>query len=113
MKLTHTIGRVLKSVEGRAGRRATFGTGVAVPFVARLPGSGSRAPTSVSHGGCDHRVVAVLNVPQGVPGLNRVLGCLVVPAPTASLMEGGRRMRNMAMEKICVWRNSRRQAGVV
>ncbi len=37
VKLTHTIARVVKRVEVRAGRRATFGTGIAPPFVTLLP----------------------------------------------------------------------------
>ncbi len=41
VELPHAIARVLKSVEGRAGRWATFGTGAPVPFVARLPASES------------------------------------------------------------------------
>jgi hypothetical protein len=43
VKLAHAIGRVLKGMESRSGRRATFRMGIAV-----LPASGSRAPTSVS-----------------------------------------------------------------
>ena len=78
VEFAHAIGRVLESVKSRAGRRATFGTGVAVPFVGRLPISGSRATTSVSRGGRDRRVVAASSIPQGVRGSNRVCGCLVV-----------------------------------
>ncbi len=37
VKLTHFIARVVKRKEVRAGRRATFGTGVAAPFVTLLP----------------------------------------------------------------------------
>jgi hypothetical protein len=78
VKLAHAIGRVLKSVESRAGRQATFETSVAVLFFARLPASGSGAPTSVSRGGRNRRVVAASSIPQGVRGLNRVHGCFVV-----------------------------------
>ncbi len=78
MKLAHAIGRVLESVKSRAGKWATFGMGVAVPFVGRLPASGSRAPTSVSRGGCDRRVAAASSILQGVRGSNRVRGSLVV-----------------------------------
>ncbi len=78
VKLAHAIGRVLESVKIRAGRWATFGTSVAVPFVGRFPASGSRAPTSVSRGGRDRRVVAASSIPQVVRGSNRVRGCLVV-----------------------------------
>jgi hypothetical protein len=65
-------------MESRAGRQATFGTSVAVLFVARLPASGSGAPTSVSRGSHNRRVVAALSVPQGVRGSNRVRSCFVV-----------------------------------
>jgi hypothetical protein len=107
MKLAHAIGRILKSVKGRAGRWVTFGMGVAVPFVARLPASGSRAPTSVSRGGRDHKVVAASSVPQGVCGLNRIYGCLVVPC-TNCFSHGVRQANEKhGHEKICVWRNSR------
>jgi hypothetical protein len=54
VKLALAIGRVLESVKSRAGRRAFFGTGIAVPFVGHLPASGSRAPTSVSRGRLEH-----------------------------------------------------------
>ncbi len=40
VKLAHAIGRVLESMKSRAGRLATFGTGVAVPFVFPLVGAG-------------------------------------------------------------------------
>ncbi len=36
MKFTHAIARVVKRIEVRAGRRATFGTGIATPFVTLL-----------------------------------------------------------------------------
>jgi hypothetical protein len=109
VKLAHAIGRVLKSMEGRAGRWATFGTGVAVPFVARLPASGSGAPTSVSRGSRDHRVVAASSVPQGIRGSNRVHGCLVVSC-AYRFSHGGRQANEKhGHKKICVFRNSRRQ----
>ncbi len=88
VKLAHAIGRVLKRVEIRAGGWATFGTGVAIPFVAPPSTSGSRAPTSVSHRGRDPRVVAASSVPQGVRGSNRVRDCLVVSC-SYSFSHGG------------------------
>ncbi len=91
VKLAHAIGRVPKSVESRAGRQATFGTGIAIPFVAHLPASGSRAPTSVRCGGRDNRVGAASSVPQGVCGPNRVRGCLVVSC-AYRFCHGGRQM---------------------
>jgi hypothetical protein len=74
VKLAHAIGRVLESMKSRAGKWATFGTGVAVPFVGRLPASGSRAPTSVSRGGRDCRVAAASSILQGVHG-SLVVSC--------------------------------------
>ncbi len=41
VNLAHTIAQVLKRKEVGAGRRATFGMGVAVPFVVLLPTSRS------------------------------------------------------------------------
>jgi hypothetical protein len=105
VKFSHAIGRVLKSVESRAGRWATFGMGIAVPFVACLPASGSRAPTSASCGGRNHRVVAASRVPQGVHGLNHVRGCLVVSCAYC-FSHGGRQTNDKhGHEEICVWRN--------
>ncbi len=101
VELAHAIGRVLKSVEGKAGRWVTF--------VACLPASGSRAPTSVSRGGRDHRVVATSSDPQGVHGSNRVRGCLVVSCTYRFSHEGRQANEKHGHEKICVWRNSRRQ----
>ncbi len=49
---------------GRKG--ATFRSGVTTLFVASLPAVGSRAPTMLSWGGCDCRVVATSSIPQGV-----------------------------------------------
>ncbi len=66
MKLTHAIARVLKGIEIRAGRGATFGVGVTAPFVASLPVVRSRAPTSLSRGRRDRRVGATSSIPQGI-----------------------------------------------
>ncbi len=63
VKFTDAIVRVLKRMKIGAGRGATFGAGVAAPFVASLPIVGSRAPTTLSRGGCDCRVVAVSSIP--------------------------------------------------
>ncbi len=109
MKLAHTISRVLKRVERRAGRWPTFGTGVAVPFVAHLPASGSRAPTSVSRGGRDHKVVAASSIPQGICSSNRVRGCLVVSCAYPCSYGRWQVNKKHGQKQICVWRNSRRQ----
>jgi hypothetical protein len=63
VKFTDAIARVLKRIEIGAGRGATFGAGVAAPFVGSLPAVGSRAPTTLSRGGCDCRVVAASSIP--------------------------------------------------
>jgi hypothetical protein len=97
VKLAHAIGRVLESLKSRAGRRATFGTGVAVPFVFPLVGAGLLLL----------RVVAAATVGSWPPrayhkaSAARTVSAAVLwfPAPTASLMDGGRRMRKMAMKR--------------
>ncbi len=97
VKFLHAIARIVKGIEIGLGRGVAFGTGIAVPFAASLLASGSRAPISLSRGGCDRRVVAALSVPQDFRSLHHGRGCLVwSPALTASLMDGGRRMRKIA-----------------
>jgi hypothetical protein len=61
-----------------AGGGATFGAGVAAPFVASPPAVGSRALTLLSRGGHDRRVVATLSIPQGIRGFYYGRGCRVV-----------------------------------
>ncbi len=63
VKFTDAIARVLKQIKIGAGRGATFGAGVAASFVTSLPAVGSRAPTTLSRGGCDCRVVAAPSIP--------------------------------------------------
>ncbi len=95
VKFTHTIARVVKRIEIRAGRRVTFRTGVAAPFFTLLPIGWSWAPTSLCHGGhtvgswpprASHRASTAFTTAAAV---------LWLPAPTASLMEGGRRIKNI------------------
>ncbi len=78
VKLAHAIARVLKGKEVRAGRRTTFGMGVAIPFVVLLPACRRRAPTALSCGGCNRGVVAASSIPQGIRGSNHGHSCLVV-----------------------------------
>ncbi len=78
VKLSHAIARVLKGEEVRAGRRTTFGTGIAVPIFVCLPASRSRASTALGCGGCDRGVVAASSIPQGIRGTNHRHSCLVV-----------------------------------
>ncbi len=73
VKFTDAIAGVLERMEIRAGRGTTFGAGVAAPFVASLPAVGSRAPTTLSRGGCDCGVVAALSIPEGICSLHH--GC--------------------------------------
>jgi hypothetical protein len=63
VKFTDASAMVLKLIKIGAGRGATFGTGVAAPFVASLPAVRSRAPTTLSRGGCNCRVVAASSIP--------------------------------------------------
>jgi hypothetical protein len=60
------------------GRGATFGAAVTAPFVASRPAVGSRAPTLLSRGGQDRRVMATSRIPQGIHGLHHGRGCHVV-----------------------------------
>ncbi len=66
VKFTDAIAKVLERMEIGAGRGATFGAGIAAPFVGSLPVVGSRAPTTLSRGGCDCGVVAASSIPEGV-----------------------------------------------
>jgi hypothetical protein len=78
VKFTNAIARVLKRVKVRVERGVTYGAGVAALFVALLPIIRSRAPTALSCGGCDHRVVAALSIPLGFRSLHHGCRCLVV-----------------------------------
>jgi hypothetical protein len=61
VKFAHAIARYLKGMKIWAG--ATFGAGVTAPFVASPPIVGSRAPTLLSCGGRDRRIVAASSIP--------------------------------------------------
>ncbi len=78
VKFADAIARVLEGIEIWAGGGATFGAGVAAPFVASPPAVRSRAPTSLSRGGRDRRIVAASSIPQGICGLHHGRGCRVV-----------------------------------
>ncbi len=82
VKFKHTIARVLKRIEFRAGRRVTFRTGVAAPFVTLLPVGWSWAPTSLCRGGhtmgswpprASHRASALSQQPRPSCGCLRQL----------------------------------------
>ncbi len=78
VKFTNAIARVLKRVKVRVERGVTYGAGIAALFVASLPIIRSRAPTALSCGGCDHRVVAALSIPLGFRSLHHGCRRLVV-----------------------------------
>jgi hypothetical protein len=87
MKFAHTIARVSQRNENLGRKWATFGAGINAPFVASPPAVGSRAPTSLSRGDRDGRVVAALSISRGIRGLHHGRGCHVV-ASTYCLMHG-------------------------
>ncbi len=68
VKFSDAIARVLERIEIWAGGGPTFGAGVTAPFVASPPVVRSRAPTSLSRGGRDRRIVAASSIPQGIRG---------------------------------------------
>ncbi len=78
VKFADAIARVLEQIEVWAGGGATFGVGVTAPFVASPPVVKSRAPTSLSRGGRDLRIVATSSIPQGIRSLHHGRGCRVV-----------------------------------
>ncbi len=69
---------ILKRVEIWAGGGATFGAGVTPPLVASPPAVRSRAPTSLSCGSRDCRVVAASSISQGIRGLHHGRSCHVI-----------------------------------
>ncbi len=76
MKFAHVIARVLKREEiWVGGGGATFGVGNTALFVVSPPAVGSGAPTSLSCGGRDRRVVAASRMPQGIRGLHHGRSC--------------------------------------
>ncbi len=70
MAFEHAIAWVMKRKENGAGRRVTFGTGVAFPSVVLVPASRSRASTALGHGGFDRGVLNAASVAQGIRGSN-------------------------------------------
>ncbi len=75
------------------------------PLVACVPHNRIRTSTVVSHGGCDHVVVAAASIPLGIRSFHLCCCHLVVPR-TCCFLHGKRsRMRNMARNKSCQsWR---------
>jgi hypothetical protein len=95
----HCQGSEINGNLGGRGGGATFGAGVTAPFVASPPAVGSRAPTSLSRGSRDRRVVATSSILQDVCGLHHGPAVVWLPAPTVSRIEGGKRTRNMAKKR--------------
>ncbi len=81
------------------GKGVAFGMANAAPFVSSLPAGKSRAPISLSRGGCDRRVVAASSIQQGVRGLHHGCSCLVV-ASTYCFSHGRQQVkRNIARQR--------------
>ncbi len=107
VKFAHPISRVLKRMKIWAGGGgATFGVGVTVPFVASPPVVGSRAPTSLSRGGRDRRVVATSSIPQGIRSLHHGCGCRVVASSYCLAHGRGKANKKHGQAKIIVRRNT-------
>jgi hypothetical protein len=85
---------------GRGG--AIFGAGVTAPFVASPHIVGSRAPTSLSRGDRDHRIVATWSIPQGIRGLHHGHGCRVVASSYCFTHGRGKANKKHGQEKIIV-----------
>ncbi len=107
MKFAHAIARVLEGIEIRAGGGATSGAGVTAPFVASPPAVGSRAPTSLSHGGRDCRVMAASSIPQGICCLHHGCSCHVVASSYCLMHVWWQANKKHGQKKIVVWRNTR------
>ncbi len=88
------------------GRGATFGAGVTAPFVASPPAAGSRAPTSLSRGGRDRRIVAASSIPQGIRGLHHGRSCRVVASSYCFTHGRGKANKKHGQKKIIVWRST-------
>jgi hypothetical protein len=101
VKFTHAIARVLKGIKIWAGRGATFGAGVTVLLLLSplfpLLGAGLllrcvKAAATVGSwpSRASHRASAAFTMAAAVSW---------VPAPTASLMDGGRRIKNIERKR--------------
>jgi hypothetical protein len=103
MKLTHALFRVLKREKIGAGRRTTFGMGIAIPFVVLLPACRSRASAALSRGSRNRGVVAAPSIPQGIRGSNYSHGFPVVSG--ADHLPHGRRQANQkhCKKEVVVW----------
>ncbi len=112
VKFTLAIARDLKRIEVGAGRGATFGTGVAVPFVSVLLAVRSKVPASLSRGGRDCRVVATSSISQGICSLHQVCARLVVASSYRFMHGRWQANKKHCQEEICVWGNARRAGAV-
>jgi hypothetical protein len=89
------------------GGWATFGADITAPFVTSPPGVGSRAPTSLSRGGRDGRVMATLSIPRGIHGLHHGCGCRVVASSYCFTHGRGKANKKHGQKKFVVQRNTR------
>ncbi len=109
MKFAHATAKVLIGIKVRAGRGSTFGVGVTAPFVASFPVGRDRAPTLLSCGRRNDRVVAASSIPQGIRSLHHGCSSHVV-ASSYCLMHGWvQANKEHGEKKIVVWRNTRRK----
>ncbi len=99
VKFTHAIARVLKRMKIWVGRGVTFEAGITASFVASLPTAGSGASASLFQGSCDRRVVAAPSVHRASAAFTMAVAVPWAPAPTVSLIDGGRRIKTTARKK--------------
>ncbi len=95
---THANVWVLESEKIGAGGRTTFGTGSAIPFVVLPPTSRSWGSAALGRGSRNSGVVAA-RASQAFAALTIATAVLWFPAPTASCMEGGSRIKNIARKR--------------
>ncbi len=108
VKLTHAIAWILEREKIRAGGRTTFETGVAVPSVVLPPTSRSCASDVLGHGGRNHGLWPPGASHKASAALTIAMDVLLFLASTASRMEGGRRIKNIAKKNV-VWADTLRK----
>ncbi len=89
-----------------AGGGVTFEAAVTALFVASPPDVGSRAPTSLSRGGRDQRVVAASSIPQDIRSLHHGRGCHVVASSYCLTHGWWQANKKHGQKKIIVRRNT-------
>ncbi len=86
--------------ENLGWKGATFGVGVTAPFVASLPAAGSGAPALLCRGAATIGSWQPRASQRGSAALTMAAAVPWVPAPTDSLMDGGRRIKNIARKRL-------------